>query len=90
MPQSRTLTMSELVLEPQFLASYLLVFVICLSVTSSSVVRSQWSRLFRYGGESPKEVEKAKVAEIIASKDSSQPGLFDKYVDSRLERSTAS
>jgi hypothetical protein len=33
------------------------------------------------------EIEKARFAEIIASKDSSQPELFDKYVNSRHERS---
>lgn len=79
MPHSQSLTMSELVLEPQYLASYLLVFLIGLSITSSSVVRSQWSRLLQHGGKSQKEIEKVKVAEIIASKDSSQPELLDKY-----------
>ena len=82
--------MSEFVLEPQYLASYLLVFLIGLSVTSTSVIRSQWSRLHGYGRKSQTEIEKAKVAEIIASKDSSEPELFDKYVDSRHEKSIVS
>lgn len=90
MPQSRSLAMSELVLEPQYLASYLLVFLIGLSVTSISAIRSQWSRLLGYERKSQTEIEKAKVAEIIASKDSSQPELLDKYVESRHERNMLS
>ena len=70
--------------EPQHLAFYFLVFMMGLTVASSPMVRSQWTRLVVYGWKSQKEIEKMKVAEIVASKDSTEPELLDKYAHMSL------
>ena len=80
MSQSLYLITSELVSTPSYLATYLLVFFIGLTVASSGSVRQHWT----YLGKTQKRIEKAKVAELIASNESTEPVLLDKYVTLEL------
>ena len=84
MSQYQSWLSNELGPEPRHLAFYLLVFMLGLTVASSPTLRLHWTRLVAYGGKSQKEIEKMKVAKLVASKDSSEPELLDKYAHRSL------
>ena len=61
---------------PEYLAPYLLIFLMGLTIASSSTFRVQLSKLLRT---SSKEVQPIKDLSISDAKDGSEPELLDKY-----------
>lgn len=64
--------------DPGHLTSYLLIFLVGLTIASLSTVRS---KLSHFMAKSSKETQSSKVAEIIQARDSTEPELLDKYPD---------
>ena len=62
---------------PEYLASYLLIFLMGLTLASSSIVRTQLSNMM---GKSSKEMQPIQNLSISEVKDGSEPELLNKYL----------
>ena len=69
---------SNIAIEPQYIASFVLIALFGFIVVKRDSIHSQWLYLQSFSVKRRKAIETAKLGEIVASRDSMEPELLDK------------